>query len=158
MVSSELWLVVISMDGEIAKRLNEIRKKTYQIEETTRDVLTDILDVIEYILESEKPITKMPTVYEFMQKLNLKSHTNKVLCLAYFLEKYKQLESFSLNDIKEAYKEARLVMPKNINDYLYKLTTKKGYLIEVGKKEDKLKSWRLSADGIKFVESLLEGE
>jgi hypothetical protein len=146
------------MDGEIAKRLNEIRKKTYQIEETTRDVLTDILDVIEYILESEKPITKMPTVYEFMQKLNLKSHTNKVLCLAYFLEKYKQLESFSLNDIKEAYKEARLVMPKNINDYLYKLTTKKGYLIEVGKKEDKLKSWRLSADGIKFVESLLEGE
>ena len=143
---------------EIISKLNEIRKKIQQIEGTTKDVLLDILDVIENIVESReiRIKSKMPTIYEFMQKLNPKSHTNKVLCLAYFLEKYKGLEELSLNDIKDAYKDARLVMPKNISDYLSKLT-KKGYLIEVGKK-DKLKSWKLSVDGIKFVESLLSEE
>jgi len=148
---------VVGVD-EIISKLNEIRKKIQQIEGTTKDVLLDILDVIENIVESReiRIKSKMPTIYEFMQKLNPKSHTNKVLCLAYFLEKYKGLEELSLNDIKDAYKDARLVMPKNISDYLSKLT-KKGYLIEVGKK-DKLKSWKLSVDGIKFVESLLSEE
>ncbi len=140
-------------------KLDEIRKKVQQIEGITKDVLIDILELIEQIIESKeiKRDRKAPTIYEFIRKLNLKSHTNKVLCLAYFLEKYKGLKALSLNDIKDAYSDARLVMPKNISDYLSKLT-KKGYLIEVGKKEDKLKSWRLSIDGINFVESMLSEE
>jgi hypothetical protein len=93
---------------------------------------------------------------EFIQKTNPKKHFDKVLCLSYHLEKYKGLESFTVKDIDDAYKTARLVPPKNLSDYLIKLKGK-GLLIEIGKKE-KLKSWRLSVDGMQFVESLLGEE
>ena len=146
------------MDEIITAKISRIRSKLSQVSDVSREVLSDVVDLIEYLIETDKVVTavRVPTIDEFTQKTNPKKHFDKVLCLSYLLEKYKGLESFTVKDVDDAYKKARLVPPKNLSDYLIKLKGK-GLLIEIGKKE-KLKSWRLSVDGMKIVESLLGEE
>lgn len=146
------------MDEIITTKISRIRSKLSQVSDGSREVLSEVVDLIEYLIEADKtvPAVRVPTIDEFIQKSNPKKHFDKVLCLSYLLEEYKRLESFTVKDIEDAYKKARLVPPKNLSDYLIKLKGK-GLLIEIGKKE-KLKSWRLSVDGMKFVKSLLGEE
>jgi len=53
------------------------------------------------------------------------------------------------------YDEAKLVPPKNFSDIISK-ASKKGYFIESKEKIDGLKAWKISKEGIGYIESLLE--
>ncbi len=78
------------------------------------------------------------------------SHSEKVLLFAYYLEKYRKLESFSADDISGCYQETRIPGPRNINDLIRKLPRE--YVMEVGRKGKK-KAWRLTRQGIEYVET-----
>jgi hypothetical protein len=142
------------MDEIITTKISQIRSKLSQVSDESREVLSEVVNLIEYLAGAEKivPAVEVPTIDEFIRKAKLKKHSDKVLCIAYFLEEREELESFTVKDIDEAYKKARFVPPKNLNDTIQKLKGR-GLLIEIGKKE-KLKSWRLSSDGIDYVKSL----
>jgi DNA-binding PadR family transcriptional regulator len=67
------------------------------------------------------------------------------------------MDTFTVKDIEKIYDEARLVPPKNFSDLINK-ARKKGYLIETKEKtDDGLKVWKISAEGIEYIESLPEG-
>jgi preprotein translocase subunit Sss1 len=144
------------MDEIITSKISRIRSKLSQVSDESREVLSEVVDLIEYLATADKivPTVKVPTIDEFIKKAKLKKHSDKVLCIAYFLEEYKRLESFTVKDIDGAYKMARLVPPKNLSDSILKLK-ERGLLIEIDKKK-KLKFWRLSADGIIHVKSFLD--
>jgi len=79
------------------------------------------------------------------------SHSQKVLLFAYYLVKYKKADAFCAEDIGRCYQEARIAQPRNINDLIRKLPRE--YVMEAGRKGKK-KAWRLTREGMTYVESI----
>ena len=146
------------MNETITTKIGRIRSKLTEVSDGSREVLSELVDLIEYLVAADKivPSSEVPPIDKFIQKANIKKHSDKVLFIAYYLEEYERFESFTMKDVDKKYKMARLVPPTNLSDSIRKLK-ERGLLIATGKKE-KLKSWRLSADGIIFVESRLGEE
>src|SRR5258707_4031702 len=61
---------------------------------------------------------------EFMLTKSLKSETQKVVALAYFLEREEGLTSFNVSDLETAFRAAREKLPINMNDAVNKNITR----------------------------------
>lgn len=66
---------------------------------------------------------------EFLISKSPKFQFEKTLCLAYFEEKYNRKESWSNQDISNAYQKAKEPKPKNLSDQIYKCKVK-GWVME----------------------------
>lgn len=102
----------------------------------------------EQITQTEKSMS----LSEFMKRRNPKSHGDKILVFGYYLEKIKGYESFNLDDIEKCYQDARLPKTKNFSLYITRLI-RKGYLMDSEQKKDNKKAWKLTKDGIDYVET-----
>jgi len=69
--------------------------------------------------------------------------------LGRYLEEYKRMESFTAEDLRNAFRVAREPVPSNINDKINK-NVAKGYFMEVDPKDDK-KAWVLTSTGEKVI-------
>lgn len=98
----------------------------------------------------EKPKGKPPTLPEFMDGRKIKYHRHKALRAGYYLEFYKERDSFTTEDIKESYKKCGFSLPSNMSDVLKKMYSR-GLLREEGE-EKGIKLWSLSNTGRKNVE------
>lgn len=137
-------------------KIKEIRAKADLLEEPLKSIILDILELFETSKVQEKDAGDL-TPFEFIREKRLESHSDRVVGLAYYLFRYRKMDSFTVKDIEKIYEEARLVPPKNFSD-LIKKSSKKGYFIETKEKIDGLKVWKISAKGIEYVESLPEGK
>jgi len=141
--------------------INEIKTKIDTLpNKEIRDILNGLVNLIDalyrkitYNITNSK---KENTLFDLIKTINSSKHSNVVMAIAFYLYT-KGLEPFNVNDIKAMYDEARLTPPKNLNDTINKCA-KRGLLIECKEKKDGLKAWKISKDGIEFVESLLRGE
>jgi hypothetical protein len=88
---------------------------------------------------------------EFLLTKNLKVETQKVLALAYFLEREEGLASFNVQELEAAFRAAREKLPKNMNDAVNK-NIARGFLMETKEKKDSKKAWQLTSTGERFVE------
>jgi hypothetical protein len=88
---------------------------------------------------------------EFMLSKKLKSETQKVMALAYFLEREEGVTSFNVSDLETAFRSAREKLPKNMNDAVNK-NIAKGFLMGASEKKDSKKAWQLTSTGERFVE------
>lgn len=88
---------------------------------------------------------------EFMLSKKLKSETQKVLALAYFLEREEGIASFNVSDLESAFRSAREKLPKNMNDAVNK-NIARGFLMGTGEKKDSKKAWQLTSTGERHVE------
>ncbi len=88
---------------------------------------------------------------EFMLSKKLKSETQKVLALAYFLEREEDMTSFNVSDLEVAFRSAREKLPKNMNDAVNK-NIARGFLMGASEKKDSKKAWHLTSTGERFVE------
>lgn len=95
---------------------------------------------------------KRQSAREFLMTKNAVSEPQKVLAFAYYLEASEGLEFFNVPDLDAAFRAAREVPPKNINDAVNK-NVAKGLLMESREKKDSKKAWQLTATGERFVES-----
>jgi len=89
---------------------------------------------------------------EFMLTKSLKSETQKVVALAYFLEREEGLVSFNVADLEKVFRAAREKLPKNMNDAVNKNITR-GFVMEASEKKDSKKAWQLTSTGERFVEN-----
>ena len=89
---------------------------------------------------------------EFLLTKNLKVETQKVLALAYFLEREEGLASFNVQELEVAFRAAREKLPKNMNDAVNK-NIARGFLMETKEKKDSKKAWQLTSTGERFVEN-----
>jgi hypothetical protein len=88
---------------------------------------------------------------EFMLSKKLKSETQKVLALAYFLEREEGVTSFNVSDLEVAFRSAREKLPKNMNDAVNK-NIARGFLMGTSEKKDSKKAWQLTSTGERHVE------
>lgn len=121
--------------------------------------ISDILDdIVDNLTQSEitSVINKNESILDFIKRKKLTSHSDIVLGIAYYLEKYKDAPVFNINDIKEMYDEARQKPPRNFSDVAGKLEREKDYFIKHKDGKDGLKAWKISADGLEYIESMGE--
>jgi len=139
-------------------RLNELKSKIDRLDEPVKDVISSIVEILEMLIGKYKvhsEITDKISPLEFIKQKKLESHSDRVVGLAYYLFKFKGVDRFTVKDIEKMYDEARLVPPKNFSDIISK-ASKKGYFIECKEKIDGLKAWKISKEGIEYIESLSE--
>jgi hypothetical protein len=89
---------------------------------------------------------------EFLLGKTIRSETQKVLALAFFLERMEGVASFNVSDLEAAFRSAREKLPKNMNDAVNK-NIARGFLMEAKEKKDSKKAWHLTATGEQHVEN-----
>ena len=104
-------------------------------------------------ISSEKPVS----LAEFMNQKRPSAHPEYILCFGCYLEKFKNMTSFNLEDVTSCYREARLAPTTNFSQSV-------GYLIRDGRimlapeKKDSKKAWVLTNTGLQFVEQMSEAK
>jgi hypothetical protein len=82
---------------------------------------------------------------------NIDNDVKRTLAVAYFLEKFEDMQSFNIDDIVKYYRLAKHQVPGNPNDKV-QMGIKGGFLMEAEEKKDSKKAWNLTASGEKVVE------
>jgi hypothetical protein len=88
---------------------------------------------------------------EFLLTKNVGSEVQRVVALAFYLERQEGINSFNVADLENAFRSAREKLPKNMNDAVNK-NIARGFLMEAAEKKDSKKAWHMTATGEKFVE------
>lgn len=96
---------------------------------------------------------KSKSAKEFLLEKDPKDDIQRTLYLGYWLEKVQGIEAFNVNDLREAFRSARVPVPKNINDKVNK-NISKGYLMDVESDKSGKKTWVLTATGESYIETL----
>jgi len=94
---------------------------------------------------------KKLSVKEFLMSKTVESELQRVVALAFYLERQEGLTSFNVADLENAFRSAREKLPKNMNDAVNK-NIARGFLMEAAEKKDSKKAWQLTATGERFVE------
>lgn len=128
--------------------IDNITKKLIELEGRIEKIETAIFSASTEI-RPEK--AKKISAKEFLITKKLKTETQKVLALGYYLEHIGSTESFNTADLEAIFRSARERLPKNINDAVNK-NIARGFLMDVTEKKDNKKAWVLTATGEKFVE------
>ena len=94
-----------------------------------------------------------------MKKYGVLSEQDFTLFSAYFDEKKNGKKSFSIDDVKRYYTEARRTMPKNPSMSTFRLA-EKGYIMDAPKPEDAKSGnyYMLTNDGIAYIEAYVPKE
>jgi hypothetical protein len=95
---------------------------------------------------------KRQSAKEFLLGKSIKSETQKVLALGYFLEREEGLTSFNVPDLGTAFRAAREKLPANMNDIVNK-NIARGFMMQAEEKKDSKKAWYLTSTGERFVEN-----
>ncbi len=100
----------------------------------------------------QKTGAKTLSMKEFILAKKPKDDTQKMLAIAYFLEKYEGLVAFNAKDLASGFERAKEKMPANINDRANKIIASTGYVMEAREKKDNFKAWTLTNSGERFVD------
>ena len=98
---------------------------------------------------------KKSSAKEFLMTKELKTETQRVLALGYFLEYMGGMEAFNVNDLEAAFRAAKEKPPQNMNDAVNK-NIARGFLMEAAGKKEAKKAWCLTATGEKRLEDELK--
>lgn len=93
---------------------------------------------------------------EFKSKFQLKTHTDRAVMIAYYLEFYADKAHFTIHDVLEGYVTCRYQKPGNISDVLGRCAGK-GLMMKIGE-ENQVIQWRLTETGVKFIEEMLKDD
>lgn len=131
----------------------------------------DITQIEEMLKKHEQRITKIErqlvgnnlaalpvkrkSIKEFILEKKPKGSRQIGVAIGYYLERYENKSSFTVNDLEQGFHDAKEPAPSNINDLTYK-NTKNGLFMETKKTENGLKSWTLTNTGEKLVERNFE--
>lgn len=97
-----------------------------------------------------KSLGPKPPFNEFASEFSPKSHSQRILTIAYYLYKWED-RNFTYEDVEKLYEHARWPMPNNPWQTVSELI-RKGF-IEEADRLDGRKSFRILDKGIRFVES-----
>lgn len=95
---------------------------------------------------------KKVSAKEFLLTKELKTETQKVLALAYYLESMEGLASFNVNDLENIFRSAKEKLPKNLNDAVNK-NIARGMLMDAADKKEGKKAWYLTSTGENYVKN-----
>lgn len=85
-----------------------------------------------------------------------KKETDRTLVIFYFLESKKKLDSITINELAQGFKEVRETVPKNISDKM-QLLHKSGF-VSPRESLGRARSWEITMSGLKHLEALENGK
>ncbi|MEI9475541.1 MAG: hypothetical protein WCO26_03065 [Deltaproteobacteria bacterium] len=103
--------------------------------------------------EAAQTFGKGMSVAQFFKKLSLKTDLDRVLAAGYFLEKFKNQDSFTASEVKDTIRGAKISPPINPSESISR-NIKKGYIMPSGDKEGKM-AFVLTSDGEETITELL---
>lgn len=107
-------------------------------------------------VETKPSMAYYESVQELLQKSSSRTDLSKTMIFSYWLWKT-GTQNFNATDIDNVFRKSMERPPVNVN-HLLNYLTRKGYLMEAGKKDDK-KAWSITRLGVNLVEGeLLRGE
>jgi hypothetical protein len=90
---------------------------------------------------------KGPSISEFMGRLRLKSHADKVLAIGYYLEMCRGMDPFAVADIREGYLAAKLSPSSNISAEL-RIDAERNLVISLGHGR-----YTLTQNGMEYIKA-----
>lgn len=91
---------------------------------------------------------------QFFKLCGPKTDNARTLAAAYFLEKYRNLQSATASEIRDVIREARVQPPRNPNDSVNQ-NIRKGLLMTAGDKDKKM-AFVVTSDGEAVIEEMQE--
>lgn len=92
------------------------------------------------------------SIQEFLREKGFGSNTDKFLALAYYLEKFRDTDNFTTNDVKALFLEGKEKLPGNISDCAGK-NTQKGYIQLVQGNKKNVKQYSITRSGEEFIDN-----
>ncbi|OGM98132.1 MAG: hypothetical protein A2735_00285 [Candidatus Yanofskybacteria bacterium RIFCSPHIGHO2_01_FULL_41_21] len=99
-------------------------------------------------------VAKKLSIKEFIMTKKLDDDVKRTLAIAYFIEHMENTKPFNTEDLKKAFRLAKISLPLNINDKI-NMNIRVGRIMEAEEKKDSKKAWELTATGETFVENEL---
>jgi hypothetical protein len=123
----------------VLTRLDQVERRLTKLEHPAAD--------------APKPVSgKKLSAKEFLMTKTVGSELQRVVALAFYLERQERMASFNVSDLEAAFRSAREKLPKNMNDAVNK-NIARGFLMEAAAKKDSKKAWQLTSTGERFVET-----
>jgi hypothetical protein len=125
------------------------------IEDRLADVERRLAILEQRLLAGPAPVdatAKQLSIQEFLASKNPKTDVARTLTVGFYVERFARMSPFNINDLKDAFRQAREPLPANLNDAVNK-NIQKGLIMEVGERKGGLKSWVLTATGESLVSS-----
>lgn len=132
------------MENDLLERVNRLEARLMAIEEKLNSVSSGGIS-----------IHKELSIREFLNLTDHSTQTEKVVLIAYYLENYQSLTSYSIKELTDCFNDAKEPLPTNINS-LVNNNIAKGFLKPAKEKEGKLKRFEITNSGIKFVEEKIK--
>jgi len=126
----------------MSNEVEELRTQMNQLEERVNE--------LERRLDGDVEPEVNEGIREFVESLNPSSHTERALGVAYYLETYRDKETFTVSDIEDGYRECRVKPASNMSDVLGRMA-ERDWLLRDGK-EGQTQLWRLTATAIETFE------
>ncbi len=95
------------------------------------------------------------SINEYLLETKASGYTEKTVACGYYLEKERSAESFTPEDIEEIMRAAREPVSKNTSEDIRR-GMKKGWVMEHDEKKAGRRTYRITAKGIKAIESKFE--
>ena len=151
--------IMVEIQYRIKYKKDNIEIEVQGDKEFVENKLKELLSLASPLASKEEtvPVIERKTPLSIGELLNMaspKTHGDKILTFAYYLEHSEGLCSFNLGDIERCYQTARIPKTKNISQYISWLI-RKGYLMDAPEKKDGKKAWMLTGPGGKYVENLI---
>lgn len=147
-------------EQQITEKFNKARELVSGIDASFRGLALEV--VFRWLLDQELvsvhplrevegvPVRLTKQINEFLASKKLKSHTDKVLAIAYHYLTAKG-EPVTKLEIEEAYSTSRLARPQNLSDVVAK-SIRRGYLVGSREQKEGQKAWHITTTGEKYIE------
>lgn len=125
----------------IEERVSELEQRLARLEDRLRVNPPPVV-------VGEKPTS----IREFLLASGARSDVEKTLFAGHFLEKIGRQASFNVDDLRNAFAQAKEPRPANLNDAVNK-NVQKGLMMNAPERKAGMKAWVLTNSGESFVES-----
>lgn len=105
------------------------------------------------IRKFEKPLT----ISEFKLAYSPKTHDERALIIGAYLERHRDQKHFSIEDLRNGFKECKWSLPANLSDTIAKSAASKAIFM-ISETEKGKKLWTLTETGEKYLRGLREDE
>lgn len=100
------------------------------------------------------PVDEGMAINEFLLRLNISSHVERSVAIAYYLLHVKKQLTFTSRDLDEWYGLAREAKPTNFSDVVTR-GARRGFFVDTGEEHEGVKVWQITRTGEAFVEKEL---
>jgi len=131
----------------------DLEQKVSLLEKRIEKIESKLLDTNVKSAEISSATKKM-SIKEFLLTKKLDDDVKRTLAIAYFIENMENTKPFNTDDLKKAFRLAKIQLPSNINDKI-NMNIRAGRIMEAEEKKESKKAWELTASGETFVENEL---